>query len=56
MHEDKEVLERQIELERVKLERTRYEAIMRLMETILELERRRAEMLTILARSIDKDR
>ena len=54
MHEDKEVLEKRIELEQIKLERMRYEVLMRLMETTLEWERRKVELLTILARSIDK--
>jgi len=53
--EDKDVLERQIELERVKLERVRYEVLMKLMEMMAEQERRRirgVETLSVLARGI----
>ena len=52
--EDKDVLERQIELERVKLERARYEVLGKLMETMIELERRRVEALITLVRGINK--
>jgi len=52
--EDKDVLERQIELERVKLERARYEALVKLMEMIIELERKRAETVVMLVRGINR--
>jgi len=52
--EDKDVLERQIELERVKLERARYEALVKLMEMIIELERKRVETVVMLVRGINK--
>ncbi|MCD6137141.1 MAG: hypothetical protein J7J91_00940 [Deltaproteobacteria bacterium] len=43
MHKDKEVLEKQIELERVKLERTRYEVLKKFIEILPELEKKRME-------------
>ena len=52
--EDKDVLERQIELERVKLERARYEALVKLMEMIIESERKRVETVVMLVRGINK--